>query len=307
MLLITGGLGFIGSHVIERAFEEGYSIRVLDRVDPPLFLKKELSAILGSIEILKGDVSSREDVRKAMKDVDEVIHLAAISSIEECEKNPTKAGEVNIMGTINILEEMKKREAKLVFASSASVYGNKKPPLKEELEERLNPTSTYGLTKYVSELFISLFYELYGIKGISLRFFNVYGEREVNRAVVPSFIRAMLNNEDVKISGDGTQTRDFIYVKDVVEAIFKALNSNHFGESINIATGKETRIIEIFNKLKALTNYKKPPVFVNSPVGVKRSYAEVEKAKKLLNFEAKTSLEKGLLYTLNWWKRFVNA
>ncbi|MEM3578963.1 MAG: SDR family oxidoreductase [Candidatus Bathyarchaeia archaeon] len=297
-LLVTGGAGFIGSHLVERLLKEGYDVVVLDNLSSGKI--ENLNIENPRLTFFKGDICGEKSVKKALKDVEVVFHLAALVDVPFSVKNPTLVNHVNVCGSLNILEQSVRKGVveKFIFASSCAVYGEPKY-LPVDEEHPTNPLSPYAASKVAVEKYCHVFNNLYGLKTVSLRLFNVYGPRQEGEAysgVITRMIRNLTAGKPPVIFGDGTQTRDFVYVLDVVEAFYKAMNTRQCEGEINIGSGKETSIIELAKALIKKFNLKDvKPVHMEPRIGdIKRSWANIEKAKRLLGYEPKFSLYEGL-------------
>jgi len=250
--------------------------------------------------MVKGDVRNRVDVKKAVEDVDYIFHLAAIVSVELSIKNPVLVEEVNVGGTLNLLEESLNLDLKkFVYVSSCAVYGNPKYlPIDEEHPTK--PLSPYGVSKLTAEHYCKVFYRIYGLKTVCLRLFNVYGPRQSSgpySGVISKFVGCLKRRKPPVIFGDGEQTRDFIYIDDVIDATLSASESKKCaGKIINVGSGRETSINELAKILVEIFGYKevKPKYADAKPGDIRRSCADLTKAKKLLDFKPKISLEEGL-------------
>lgn len=296
-VLVTGGAGFIGSHLVEKLLEVGYDVVVLDDLSSGKI--KNLDLKNPKVSFFKGDVCDRKIVKKVLKDVDVVFHLAALVDVPFSVKHPTIVNHVNVCGSLNVLEEsVKKHVKKFIFASSCAVYGEPQyVPIDEE--HPTNPLSPYAVSKLTVERYCRIFNQLYGLETVSLRLFNVYGPRQGGRAysgVITKMIERLKRGKPPIIFGDGTQTRDFIYVLDVVEAFHKAMKAKQCVGEINIGTGKETSIIELAKILAekfGLKNFK--VIYAKPRTGdIKRSCANIEKASRMLGYQPKYTLWEGL-------------
>ena len=298
-VLITGGCGFIGSNLAEELSRE-YDVAVLDDLS-----SGSLKNIEGlDVEFVKGSVTDLDLLKRVFRDVDCVFHQAAVVSVQESIQNPAKVNKVNVGGTLNVLIAARDSGVeKVVNASSCAVYGDvRELPLKEEL--KANPKPPYAVTKLVGEYYCRVFSEIYGLKTISLRYFNVYGPKQDHTsdyaAVIPKFIARVIRGEPPVIYGDGKQTRDFIFVKDVVLANVLALESRAEGV-FNIATGKATSIKELAYLIIDIlgkdleVKYDKP-----REGDIRHSLGDISKAKEILGFEPKYSIEEGLKETVKW-------
>lgn len=305
--LVTGGAGFIGSHIAERLVKEGYAVKILD--DFSSGKEKNIERIKKDVEIIRGDVQIREVVWDAMKGVDYVFHEAAMVSVSESVKNPAKCWKVNITGTQHVFNGAAKNNVKRVMiASSAAVYGNKlELPKREDMDT--SPVSPYGDSKVMNEINAIKFYNENSLESVCLRYFNVYGPKQDPNSpysgVISKFIGCMSKGEAPTIFGDGKQTRDFIYVSDVVEANMLAMKEKKaVGLTLNIATGKQTSLLDLVYAINSILGKKLAPIFAEERKGdIKHSYADVSKAKEMLGFEAKVGLKEGLEKTIKWYSR----
>ena len=298
-VLITGGAGFIGSHLVDRLMADGLDVAILDnfysgRIDNiRLYLGKR------NFKLIKGDVRKKDDLNRALKNVEYVFHLAAIVDVETSIKNPMFVNDVNVNGTLSILEQcLKFNVDKFIFASSCAVYGE---PVYLPIDEEhpTKPVSPYGVTKLAAENYCRAFYKLYGLKTVCLRLFNVYGLRQSTgnyAGVIVKFIERLKNGQPPVIFGDGEQTRDFIHVKDVVEALINASKNEHCaGETFNIGSGVETSVGQLAKKLINIFGLQVKPVYSNPKAGdIKRSCANIDKAKRILRFKTTVPLDFGL-------------
>ncbi len=306
-VLVTGGAGFIGSHLVDGLMSGGFDVVVLD--DLSSGRRENLSLHLGEPNfcLVEGDVRVKADVKKALEGVDVVFHLAAIVSVDFSVKNPLLVNEVNVAGTLNVLRQSLKAGVKrFVYASSCAVYGEPVDlPVNEEHPAK--PMSPYGVSKLAAEHYCRVFCGVYGFETVCLRFFNVYGFRQVGSpysGVIMKFIDRLKRGEAPIIDGDGEQTRDFVFVGDVVDACLCAMRcKNCVGETINVGSGVETSINRLADALIELfgTGDVKP-VFAEPKAGdIRRSYADLSKAERLLGYKPKTSLKEGLTMLLKSW------
>ncbi|RLF89683.1 nucleoside-diphosphate sugar epimerase [Thermococci archaeon] len=298
LIVVTGGAGFIGSHIAE-ALAEGNDVIVIDNL-----YSGKLENVPENVKFINADVRDFEAISDIVREADYVFHEAAQISVDESVRNPVFTEEVNVIGTLNVLMALTEGNGKLIFASSAAVYGdNPNLPLKES--EAPSPISPYGVTKLAGEHYCRVFYEIYGVPTVVLRYFNVYGPRQSSAyaGVISIFMRNAIKNEPLTIFGDGKQTRDFIYVKDVVEAnLLVAKKKRAEGEVFNVATGKETSVLELALKIIDLSGASSSIVFAPPrPGDIRRSVADISKLRKL-GFSPKYSLEEGLKETFEWFK-----
>jgi nucleoside-diphosphate-sugar epimerase len=299
-ILVTGGAGFIGSHIVDRLLDEGFKVRVLDNLSTGE--KKNLAQHQNkkSFQFIEGDIRNFDLVKKTVKGVDAVIHEAALVSVTRSVENPLLSNEVNITGTVNLLKACVDAHVKrFLYASSCAVYGDTETlPNHENLAPK--PLSPYAVDKLAAENYAKVFHNVYGLETVSLRYFNVYGPRQKYgpySGVISIFINRLLKNKPPIIYGDGKQTRDFINVKDVVEANMLALSKRKaVGEVFNISTGEATtinKLTETIQKIMDKTSLK--PVHAEPrPGDIKHSYGDISKARRNLEYEPRVQLEKGL-------------
>jgi len=302
--LVTGGAGFIGSHVVQHLVEDGWHVRVLDNLSTGT--ESNLSEVADCVELLRGDIRDQNDVRRACESVDVVFHLAAYISVPGSVAEPETADDVNIRGTLNML--LCAREAKVrrvVFSSSAAVYGEPATlPVPEDAPTR--PASPYGLEKLYGEHMCRLFTELYGLETVALRYFNVYGPRQnpdsEYAAVIPKFISLLQRGERATIYGDGLQTRDFLYVSDVARANLLAAGADDVqGKTLNVASGIGVSIRELHTAIANLFGRQITPRYAPPrPGDVRHSVASIRQAQNLLGFRPAISLMAGLRSTADW-------
>ncbi len=286
-VLITGGAGFIGSHLAENLANLGAKVTILDNLSSGNV--QNLKKLKRKVNFINGDIRNFDNCLQATKDIKIVFHAAALVSVPESMQNPQLCHEININGTFNLLESARINNVeKFIFSSSSAVYGNKEGIILEN--DSCNPASIYGLSKLIGELYCKKYFECFGLKTISLRYFNVYGARQNPNGeyagVYAKFMHCIKNNKQITIYGDGLQTRDFISVDQVVKAnlSFAMLNGELNGQAINIASGKSITLIELFEKLKAeFQNYKQEIQFKPARIGdIRHSQADCSKFKRLI-------------------------
>ncbi len=311
-VLVTGGAGFIGSHLVDKLISRGYSVVVLDNFHSGEM--KSFCEILGraSFEVIEGDIRDRKAVREAMDGVDAVVHLAALIDVEESVNNPLETHDVNVNGTLNVLNEaVRSGVRKLLFASSTAVYGEGNPlPLKEE--HSLNPISPYAASKISAEGYCRAFNNCYGLGTVILRYFNIYGPRQKHGAysgVITRFLQSALEDEPLVVYGDGKQTRDFIHADDVVDATILALEkANSKGETFNVCTGRPTAVNELAEIVKEVIGKDLKVIYDRPRKGdVKNNYGDPSKAGNILGFKAKTSLREGLEQLVKSYSSFCSS
>ncbi|SCJ98223.1 dTDP-glucose 4%2C6-dehydratase 2 [uncultured Clostridium sp.] len=308
--LITGGAGFIGSNLCEAILNMGYSVRVLDNFSTGK--EENINGFIDNekFELIKGDIRDIDVCNKACKNVDYVLHQASWGSVPRSIEMPLIYEEINIKGTLNMMNACRDNNVKrFIYASSSSVYGDSTALPKIEGEEG-NVISPYALTKKVCEEYGRLYYKIYGLETVGMRYFNVYGKRQDAEgnyaAVIPKFIKNILNDKVCTINGDGKQSRDFTYIENVIEANLKACVASNdvAGEVLNIAFGGREYLIDIYYKISRLLERDINPKFGQERIGdIKHSNASIEKAKRLIGYEPEYSFEDGLKLTIDWYKR----
>jgi len=304
-VVVTGGAGFIGSHLVDRLIVEGYEVIVLDNLSTGKIENVKHHLNNQKFNLVRGDVQNSRDVNKAIKDADIVFHLAAFVNVPLSIENPMLANNVNTRGTLNLLQAiLKKNFARFVYVSTCAVYGEAcYLPISEE--HPTAPLSPYGVSKLAAEQYCKVFNRTLGLKTVCLRYFNIYGPRQFKgpySAVITRFIDRLRENEPPIIYGNGEQTRDFLYVEDAVEACMLSLSpENCVGEVINIGTGIKTTINELANLLiKLMKKTHIAPIYAAPrKEDIKHSYADISKAQKMLRYKPKVTLEKGLKRLLN--------
>jgi len=304
--LVTGGAGFIGSHIVEELLNREYKVRVLDNFSSGKL--ENLRPFLGKIELMRGDIRSKKSCLKATKGVDFVLHQAALRSVPKSLVCPQDYNEVNIQGTLNMLEASLKNKAKsFVLASSSSVYGDTDSfPEREDFLP--SPISPYALSKLAGEYYCKIFSLHYKLPCISLRYFNVFGPRQSlddeYAVVIPKFINCILNNERPPIFGTGKQSRDFTYVTNVVNANLLASQAfRQQGEVFNVASGKDYTIIELVRALNRIMGKDIKPCLLPVRRGdVYRTNACLSKIGKLLRFRPEINFQEGLRRTVAYFK-----
>jgi UDP-glucose 4-epimerase len=303
-VLVTGGAGFIGSHTVELLLENNIPVRVLDNFSSGH--RDNLDASNPLLEIVTGDIVDTDMVRHQLAGISHCLHLAAQVSVVASLEDPLHSATQNILGFVNVLNECQRQGIeRLVYASSAAVYGNPSQiPLPEEAErEQLSP---YGLEKQVNEEYADLFYRLHGLSSLGQRFFNVYGPRQDPKSpyagVIALFVDAIHQGRDITIFGDGSQTRDFIFVKDVARANFTALQGDLIG-ACNVGTGEQSTLLDLIDVLARITG--KHSTVRHEPErdgDIRHSLANVDRLQRLLGVSAETDLETGLRALLDYSK-----
>jgi UDP-glucose 4-epimerase len=309
--LVTGGAGFIGSHVVEQLVRDGHAVRVLD--DLSTGQPANLATVRSRIEFVEGDIRDRQAVRRAMAGVEYVIHEAAWRSVPKSMKDPCGYVETNVLGTAHVLEEARSAGVRrVVFASSSSVYGETdRLPLRED--QLAAPISPYGLSKLSGEQHCQLFARSFGLETVALRYFNVFGPRQSLESeyavVVPKFITCLLQNQSPPVHGDGLQSRDFTFIANVVDATVKASTAPAVsGEVFNVACGEDHSVLELLDELNALLHLAIPPQFgPPRPGDVRRTIADISKASKRLAWKPAVGFVEGLSQTAAWFRNGLSA
>ncbi|MCA0981208.1 SDR family oxidoreductase [Exiguobacterium aestuarii] len=307
--LVTGGAGFIGSNLCEAILNKGYRVRCLDNLSTGNRKHVEMFLNHENYEFIEGDIRDLETCLEACKGVDFVLHQAAWGSVPRSIEMPLLYEEINVMGTLNMLEAAKQNNVKkFVYASSSSVYGDE-PNLPKIEGREGNILSPYALTKKTNEEYARLYNTLYGLDTYGLRYFNVFGRRQnpegAYAAVIPKFLKELLSNEVPTINGDGKQSRDFTYIENVIQANLKAClaPSEAAGSAYNIAFGGREFLIDIFNELsKALEKDIQPIFGPNREGDIKHSNADISYAKEMINYKPEWSFERGIKEAIDWYK-----
>jgi len=305
--LVTGGAGFIGSHIAETLAERGEAVRVLDNF---LTGKKEnLTSFRGKIELVEGDIRDFETCRRASRGADYILHQAALPSVPRSVENPLLANEINVTGTLNVLLAARQAKVKrVVFASSSSVYGDDpRLPKREGMEG--HPLSPYAATKLAGENYCRVFNLIYGLSTVGLRYFNVFGPRQdpfsQYAAVIPNFILKILKGESPTVYGDGEQSRDFTYVSDIVEAnLLAATAEGVSGEVFNIACGQKTTVNRLVQEINGILGTRINPVHQDArPADVRHSLADIGRAQESIRYRPRFSFRQGLEQTIDVFRK----
>lgn len=309
LFLVTGGAGFIGSNLCEAILDMGLRVRCLDDLSTGKIENVDIFAHREGYDFIKGDVRDLDTCLEATEGVDYVLHQAAWGSVPRSIAMPLLYEEINIKGTLNMLEAARRSKVKtFVYASSSSVYGDSPTlPKTEGQEGRL--LSPYALTKRVDEEYARLYFTLYGLKTVGLRYFNVFGKRQdpngAYAAVIPKFIKQLMSGETPLINGDGKQSRDFTYIKNVVQANLKAALApdDAGGEAFNIACGGREYLIDVYYAIAKALGVEREPAFGPDRAGdIKHSNADISKAGKMLGYEPEYDFERGLKEAIEWYK-----
>lgn len=314
--LVTGGAGFIGSTLSERLIKDGNNVVVIDNFCDfynPLIKENNIKELIkeANFKLYKNDIRDREAVKSIFENnnIDVVIHLAAMAGVRPSIENPVLYQDVNCMGTQNILEEMRLHKIKnLVMASSSSIYGNcKEVPFKEDMIVDF-AISPYAATKKANEVMTHVYYKLYDMNVMMLRFFTVYGPKQRPDLAINKFTRLMLENKEIPMYGNGTTSRDYTYIDDIVEGIIKScyyvINNQNVYEILNLGNSSpislKAMIDTIANVLNVNPKINKMPMQLGD---VERTFADISKAKRIIGYEPKISFEQGIKYFIEWYKK----
>ncbi|GAB4318575.1 MAG: SDR family oxidoreductase [Candidatus Sumerlaeia bacterium] len=304
--LVTGGAGFIGSHIVERLVGEGEAVRVLD--DLSTGRMENIAPFLDKIEFIRGSLTDPDVCLRACDGVDFVLHQGAIPSVPRSVDDPVRSHEANVTGTVNLLNAARRcKVRRVVYAASSSAYGNQAVQPKSE-DQRPAPLSPYAVSKLAGEHYCAAWWHCYGLETISLRYFNVFGPRQNPRsqyaAVIPRFIAALLHGEPPPVHGDGLQSRDFTFVANNVHANLLAVRAKQTrGEVVNIACGTSFTLLDLIAALNDILGVNVAPRFLPPrPGDVKHSLAALEAARALIGYEPIVGFKEGLQRTVEWFK-----
>lgn len=308
--LVTGGAGFIGSHLVEELLRRGHDVRIADNFSTG---RRENVPAGSAVEVIDGDIADRDIATRAVQGCDFVLHQAAIPSVPRSILDPAASHRANVDGTLNIL--LAARDAgvqRVVFAGSSSVYGNAvELPKREDMPPQ--PLSPYALQKYVGEQYCQMFTSLYGLSTVTTRYFNVFGPRQQPGSpysgVISLFIDALMNGRPPHVHGDGSQTRDFTYVGDVVRGVLAAVEApDAAGKVMNVAGGGRISLLDLVETLQRILGTSIEPTFGPSREGdVHDSQADITRARRLLRFEPAVSFDAGLRETVAWFQQSALA
>ena len=308
-MLVTGGAGFIGSHLVERLLTDGARVRVLDNFSAGTRANLPFAAkFRGRLEVVRGDIRNRAAVERAARGARVVYHQAAMRSVPRSVKDPLGANENNVTGTLNVLEAARRcRVPRVVYASSSSVYGAR-PELPKREEQPPAPISPYAVSKAAGEQYAAVWTRLYGVQTVGLRYFNVFGPRQDPKseyaAVIPRFILWGLKGKPLEVHGDGTQSRDFTYIDNVVEANLLAAQAPEAGgEVFNVGCGERVSLLEIVAKLEAILGRRLERRHTPPRAGdVPHTLADVGRAKRLLGYSPHVPFDEGFRRTVEYFK-----
>lgn len=311
--LVTGVAGFIGSNIIHSLLQRGEQVRGLDNLSHSRL--ENIAGIVNRFDFRQADITDLEAVRSACEGVEFVLHQAALGSVPRSLHDPLATNHSNIVGTLTVLQAARTAGVKrVIYASSSSVYGDT-PTLPKRENMTANPISPYAVSKYAGELYAQTFYKVMGLETVSLRYFNVFGPRQhpssEYAAVIPKFIRLMLQGEQPVLFGDGTQTRDFTFVENVVSANLLACQApaaNVCGKTFNIAAGRKFSLNQLYSLLQKLTGYSRLPKFLPArPGDVHDSLADTTAAETAMAYKTLVEFEDGLRKTVDWYREELSA
>ncbi len=305
--LVTGGAGFIGSHLVEGLLARGVEVRILDNFATGR--RENLLHIINDVELIEGDIRNLTTTRAAARNVDVIFHEAALPSVERSVKNPLESNEINIAGTLNVLVAARDaRVARVVYAASSAAYGDT-PTLPKEESMLPEPLSPYAVSKLAGEQYMRIFAQLYGLSTVSLRYFNVFGPRQDPTTQYAGFIAKViscaLERQPYPVFGDGEQSRDFTYVENVVQANLLAAETPLEGSPLlNIACGERTTLNQIIALVNELTQQNLPAHYGPPRAGdVRHSHASIERARAVLGYRPKVDTREGMRRTLEWYRK----
>jgi nucleoside-diphosphate-sugar epimerase len=300
--LVTGGSGFIGGHLAETLVGQGWQVRVLD--DFSSGREENLAAVAGEVELVRGSICDPETLERVVKGVEVVFHQAAVPSVPRSIAEPVRTNEVNVTGTLNVLEAARQGGVRrVVYAASSSAYGDTVELPKVETMPA-TPLSPYALQKYAGEVYCRLYHDLYGLETVALRYFNIYGPRQDPKsayaAVIPLFVQCCLENKPPTVHGDGEQTRDFTMVADAVQANLRAADAPSApGHVCNVAAGRRTSLNQLLQHIRELTGSRVEADYGPPREGdVRDSLASLDRARELLDYEPEVDLREGLRRTV---------
>ena len=303
-ILVTGGAGFIGSNLTEALLRQGHSVRVLDNFSTGKRENLDFEGRGSALEVIEGDITHAEVCQSAMKAVEFVFHEAALPSVQQSVEDPLTSNRVNVEGTLNVLLAARGAGVKrVVYASSCAVYGDD-PALPKREDMTPEPLSPYALQKYIGERYCRLFSQLYHLPTISLRYFNVFGPRQrpesVYAAVIPLFIDALVQGRSPVVFGDGEQSRDFVFIDDVVQANLLAMSSQHpSGDVVNVAGGRSVSLNQLLTILGEVLGSKISPDYQKPRAGdIRHSFGDIQRGRQLIHYAPRVEIKAGLEKTV---------
>lgn len=307
--LVTGGAGFIGSNIASILAEKGEQVRILDNFSSGK--RENIEGLPGTVDVIDGDIRDHWTTVQAVREVDYVLHQAALPSVPRSVNNPLTSNAVNIDGTLNVLEAARQAGVKkFVMASSSSVYGESEELPKHEGMEP-SPLSPYAITKLTAEYYLKVYWQLYGFPTVALRYFNIFGPRQdpasEYAAVVPKFITCLLTGQRPIVFGDGEQSRDFTYIDNCVQAnVIAATNDKMVGNHFNVACGGQLTLNQLLEALRGIIGVDTQAIYTGTRVGdIMHSFATIDKAKQF-GYDPKIGFEEGLRHTVEFFRSQVD-
>lgn len=307
--LVTGGAGFIGSHIVQALLERGDEVRVLDNLSTGF--RHNLEMLGGDVHLIEGDIADPATVAEAVEGVEVVFHQAALASVPRSVERPLDTNQACVTGTLTVLDQARRAGVRrVVYAASSSAYGDQPFSSKRELDLP-SPLSPYAVAKLAGEYYCHAFYRTYGLETVCIRYFNVFGPRQDPNspysAVIPLFITALLSGRRPVVYGDGEQSRDFTYVANVVHGNLLAADAERaVGQTINVANGRSTSLLSLITQLNELLGTEVEPEFQPARVGdVKHSLADITRAQDLLGYEPIVSFEDGLRRSMAFYSELL--
>jgi nucleoside-diphosphate-sugar epimerase len=305
--LVTGGAGFIGSNLVKYLVDEGETVRAVDNFATGRRIN--LKGYYERIDFIEGDILHDDVLKRALDDIDFVLHQAAIPSVQRSVENPIRSNDANINGTLKLLEAARHAGVKrFVYAASSSAYGDQPVKMKSE-ELKPMPLSPYAITKLTGEYYCGVYYRVFGLETISLRYFNVFGPNQdptsQYSAVIPRFITAVLQDRQPTIYGDGHQSRDFTYVENTIVAnLLAATATKGLGQTINVACGTNYSLLDLLRIIGEITGKQIEPAYAPARKGdVRHSLADIRLARELLGYDVIVPFEEGIRRTIEWYKK----
>ena len=309
--LVTGGAGFIGSHLATALASRGDQVRVLDNLSTGF--RRNLDSVADKVELIEGDITDAKAVAAAAAGVDCVFHQAALASVPRSVERPLDTNDACVTGTVTVLDQARRAGVRrVVYAASSSAYGDQPFSSKRECDLP-SPLSPYAVAKLAGENYCHAFYRTYGLETVCIRYFNVFGPRQDPNspysAVIPLFITRLLDGQSPMVYGDGLQTRDFTYVANVVHGNLLAADApGAVGETLNVANGRSTSLLQLIDQLRALLKVDVKPVFEPARAGdVRDSLADISRARQLLGYEPPVDFSEGLRLSIDYYKKLAAA
>ena len=298
--LVTGGAGFIGSHLVDKLINNNYDVVVIDNL-----LRGNKLINTKKVNFINCDIKDYNSVVEHTKNCDMIFHFAAFLGVDQVAENPLETMETETIGTFNVIQaSIKNNVKKIIYASTSGVYGQ--VDIEHAVNEnfRVSPSSSYAIAKRYNEIYLKSVFKMYNISTFSLRFFNIYGPRQDNRMVIPRFFEQAMNNKDIIVYGNGNQTRDFTFIDDTIESAIKVAEKLNGSEIINVSLEEDIKIIDLAKLIKKISNSKSEIKLVENPhfrkdYEVEKRFGSSDKLHNLINYKPNTKLAEGLLKTYN--------